>query len=124
MVRCFLYSVSLEKEDARLHCCNSSFVFEACVENPTAVVTDVVTASVTVDAKENLAHEKTSNPIGPSQEPRHGPTVGSCGVTISCKRGTPVTGVTVVRVVTVVLPSGCVPGYEASEQIENLPMLL
>ena len=49
MVRCFLYSILLEKEDARLHYCRGSFVFEACVESPTAVVTDVVTASVTVD---------------------------------------------------------------------------
>ena len=27
-----------------------------------------------------LAHEKTTPPLAPPQEPRHGPTAGSCGV--------------------------------------------
>ena len=30
-------------------------------------------------------------PLGPPQEPKHGPTAGSYGVAVSFKRGTPVT---------------------------------
>jgi hypothetical protein len=37
-----------------------------------------------------LAEKKTPRPLGPPQEPRHGPTEGSYGVAVSHKRGTPV----------------------------------
>ena len=37
-----------------------------------------------------LADKKPPPPLGPPQEPRHGPTVGSYGVAVSYKRGTPV----------------------------------
>ena len=37
-----------------------------------------------------LAHKKTPTPLGPPYDPRHGPTVGSYGVAVSCERGTPV----------------------------------
>ena len=36
-----------------------------------------------------LAHKKTQPPLGPPQEPRHGPTVESYGVGVSYERGTP-----------------------------------
>ena len=37
-----------------------------------------------------FAHKKPPHPLGPQWEPRHGPTVGSYGVAVSYKRGTPV----------------------------------
>ena len=37
-----------------------------------------------------LAHKKRPNPLGPSQDPRYRPTVGSYGVAVSLQRGTPV----------------------------------
>jgi len=37
-----------------------------------------------------LAHKKTPTRLGPPQEPRHGPTVGSYAVAVSYERGTPV----------------------------------
>ena len=37
-----------------------------------------------------LAHKKLPTPLGLPQGPRHGPTVGSYGVAVSYKRGTPV----------------------------------
>ena len=36
-----------------------------------------------------LARMKPPIPLGPSSEPRHGPTVGSCGVAVSYEQGTP-----------------------------------
>ena len=38
----------------------------------------------------NLVHKKPSNPLGPPQDPRHRPTVGSQGGAFSYERGTPV----------------------------------
>jgi len=38
-----------------------------------------------------LAHKKTPTPLGPPQDPRHRPTVGSYGVAVSYTRGSPVT---------------------------------
>ena len=37
-----------------------------------------------------LAHKKQPPPLGPPQEPRHGPTVGSYGGAGSYERGAPV----------------------------------
>ena len=37
-----------------------------------------------------LTYKKTHPPLGPPYEPRHGPSVGSYGVAVSYKRGTPV----------------------------------
>ena len=37
-----------------------------------------------------LAHKKPPPHLGPPKEPRHGPTVGSYGETVSYERGTPV----------------------------------
>jgi hypothetical protein len=34
-----------------------------------------------------FAHEKSPNPVGPSQDPRYGPTVGFYGVVLSYERG-------------------------------------
>ena len=37
-----------------------------------------------------LAHKKTRNSQGPPKDPRHGLTVGSCGVAVSYERDSPV----------------------------------
>jgi hypothetical protein len=37
-----------------------------------------------------LAHEKTPTPLGPPEDPRHRPTVGSLPGAVSHERGTPV----------------------------------
>ena len=37
-----------------------------------------------------LAHKKATTPLGPPQDPRHSPSVGSEGVAVSYERGTPV----------------------------------
>ena len=44
-----------------------------------------------------LAHTKTPTPLGPPYDPGHSPTVGSCGVVVSCERGTSVEGATSAR---------------------------
>ena len=42
------------------------------------------------EAQGYLAHEKMSNPLGIPKSPGHSPTVGSYGVAVSYKQGTPV----------------------------------
>ena len=40
-------------------------------------------------AQGHLARKKEPHPLGPPEEPRHGPIAGSYGVAVSYERGTP-----------------------------------
>ena len=68
-----------------------------------------------------LAHKKTPTPLGPPQDPRHGPTVESYGVAVSYKRGTPAFTCVVVNICTRVgcpTPDLAVRGQETGLMVQ------